>query len=603
MDIFINVYTMIRGLEQDKNTIQNLVEMETMVAEFGIPAPMLKTLDKVIRQQENAQLLGSMSDCESDCESSEQHREPFKSLKTQILKDPKLGISSAARNCIVEYAEFGQYAETASEEFSHTDAINDLKKCAANFAKYVDVYEELCMLDRELDTDVNELHALCTAFEDKLITITNAQDRELEEDRSMSALNECIESAKSYLTEIKLITSKLDSCCPPPSSIEAGSAIRQAVQVTSAQFCSLELSARFGGQFLTEQTLEERFDSAAKAAQESRGRWLEEKNRGTVVLNPISAREADPLRVSFVLEGGREAFDSFDKEDFARLVAEVVGVDITIESVTYGSIHVEARAPGGLANAQRFRAHAAGLCSRLPLRSITISDYSIATGPMKLNERYNRNYRPDGTYWRGALPADPFDRGQKQGFVYPCPEGWDRYALKLDEFDAYAGWPVAYHGTASHNTPRILEHGLLANPLCYCGPGESRAYFSPCIDYSAHPRFAKPHLLTRGPQAGRWVQMVLMCRVNPAAIERRAETLLRDNRKASIRIHSVIPNSDMEWLVAPDRNVDDRRYVSWFGKIVCYGILTRTASDPARLPQSAWWSDVHRNLIWKPGSM
>ena len=57
----------------------------------------------------------------------------------------------------------------------------------------------------------------------------------------------------------------------------------------------------------------------------------------------------------------------------------------------------------------------------------------------------------------------------------------------------------------------------------------------------------------------------------------------------------------MEWLVAPDRrDVGGTQYVSWGGRVICYGIMIRTADDPARLPQSAWWADVDRTLAWPP---
>ena len=591
--------------------------MQNLVRNHGVSDEVQENLNNVIQMEEPLEL--------EDALESEQYQNQVDAIKKQIVEDQSLMVSAPNRKRLCKYAEFGQLhtVKQGVKDISY-EIKGLLRRFATSFEKYMDASESLAKLDKCLARDISDLQTLCTTFEQALRSVADPRATELltelEEDKSMSALDTCIESADSFLRELKAVAGGADRFCPAPLAARVESAMGAAVEHASAKLGSMEMSARFGAKFLGEQALQEKFDSAERAARDARlrlppPRRKEERGGGpggggggcAVVLNPVSASEADPLRVSFVLDGDQAAFDGFDGEAFVRLVEEVVGVPITIESVAFGSIRVEARAPGGLANAERLRARGARLrCARAPVRSVTISDYEIATGPMQLDERFNRTYGsrdscPGNTFWRGPFPVDASDRGQARGFVYPCPVGWERYSLKLDSFDEYAGWPVAYHGTAALNTPMILAQGLRAAALAYCAPGEPRAYFSPCIEYAGHPRYAKPHRLAAGPLAGRWLQMVLMCRVNPAAIaQRQQETLLRADRKAS-RIHLAVPNTDMEWLVAPDRrDVGGTQYVSWGGRVICYGIMIRTADDPARLPQSAWWADVDRALAWPP---
>jgi hypothetical protein len=122
------------------------------------------------------------------------------------------------------------------------------------------------------------------------------------------------------------------------------------------------------------------------------------------------------------------------------------------------------------------------------------------------------------------------------------------------------------------------------------------AYFSPCIEYSGHPRYAKPWKLKDGKNAGKWLQMVLMCRVNPDAIsQRKQETMLKE---PSVRIHEAIGNEDMEWLLIADRCQEGKDYVSWGRNVICYGLMTRMSDDPRQLPQAKWGPFVHGHLLW-----
>ena len=207
-------------------------------------------------------------------------------------------------------------------------------------------------------------------------------------------------------------------------------------------------------------------------------------------------------------------------------------------------------------------------------------------GVRPFDPTHNKDYAntPNGIKWAGDNPNDTTDRGNRALYKYPCPLGWTRFSLSVPGFDEKCnGWPVCYHGTSSHLTAEILNQGLRAGEaLCYCAAGEYAAYFSPCVEYSSHPRYAKPMRL----DDGRYLQMILMCRLNPTAIFLRGPETLR----ARLPIHSEIPNGDMEWLVHPNRVEGGYHYVTWDGVVVCYGLMIRVAPDLGALPSSAWWA-------------
>ena len=533
----------------------------------------------------------------------------LKMLKKQILEESSLNLSHEDRSKLVKYAEFGN---NSTFDSVGGDAAAEVAKSSKEFLSRVAKYSEVCLEIQGLkDTEkrnIAELERACLTFGAALEGIIHDRakelETELEEDQSMSALDGAIESAKSYLEQVRHILRDLESARPEFKgySDTAKLAMRKSLEYVSVKLASLEASARHGGQYLGEPCMMQRFDAAEKLAKDEKYRQRGHAKDCAVVMNPISPNEADLILVSFHLDGDKAAYDAFDKARFAKLVEKEVGVRVDIQSVKFGSIQVLALAPGGLSNAELLRSRGPRLRHSFPVLSITLSDYSIATGPERLNEAFNRRYREGrgGTYWTSLYPVDSHDRGQAQGFIYPCPVGWDRYALDVGDMRRCEGWPICYHGTAARNTVAILAEGLRAAPMCHCVPGQPRAYFSPCIEYSAHPRYAKPYQLT-GDQAGQWAQMVLMCRVDPAAIERRrSETLLRRDAAAGVRVHAAFANDDLEWLVAPDRtDVSGTQYVSWGARVVCYGIMVRTAADPSQLPQSAWWTSCEYPA-WPP---
>jgi hypothetical protein len=100
-----------------------------------------------------------------------------------------------------------------------------------------------------------------------------------------------------------------------------------------------------------------------------------------------------------------------------------------------------------------------------------------------------------------------------------------RKCLKVDEFyKRLTGRPVGYHGTATNNVALILSSGLRTSRGCFL-PSDQRvtaAYFSPCIEYSAHPHYAVPH---KDNNSENLIQVILKCRVNPNSFKFGKETM------------------------------------------------------------------------------
>jgi hypothetical protein len=103
-------------------------------------------------------------------------------------------------------------------------------------------------------------------------------------------------------------------------------------------------------------------------------------------------------------------------------------------------------------------------------------------------------------------------------------------------------------------------------------------YFSPSIEYSGHPFYARVHDLS----SGWYVQMVLMCRVNPAFITVQRQLMANETTE----IDPNIPNSGMEFIVSTDANgsVADR--------VVVYGIMIRVFDESfLEHPSTRFWRD------------
>jgi len=196
-----------------------------------------------------------------------------------------------------------------------------------------------------------------------------------------------------------------------------------------------------------------------------------------------------------------------------------------------------------------------------------------------LDERHNRTYGPGATYWEGAL-KDSHDRGP--GFQYFCPNGWTRYGLKVEHPERMEGWNIVYHGTSQKNALGILENGM-AKSRCDNGVvgHEPKAYFTPCVEYAAHPRYAKILKKT--------IQVVLQVRVRPEAVqEPRTNATLLGFKQDTI-IDSRYDNESMEWItkVGPDN-------------IIMYGLMVRKVENPSALPSSKWWTACHSQFGQPP---
>lgn len=192
---------------------------------------------------------------------------------------------------------------------------------------------------------------------------------------------------------------------------------------------------------------------------------------------------------------------------------------------------------------------------------------------------------------------DRFNQSRRK--PYFCPSGWIRFGVKVaengTEFDSkWGNWYIGYHGTSSKYATDILVSGLRVSTTgCFYIDGVPRIYLSPSIEYSAHPRYAKPW--TRKEPDGRtvWLQLIFQCRVNPKAIKKiRPETLIKDKYKNSVRIDPNFSNDELEWIV-PGK--DGAYYMK--EEIICYGVMIRKSyTDPKYLSASQWWHYVHDGL-------
>jgi hypothetical protein len=159
------------------------------------------------------------------------------------------------------------------------------------------------------------------------------------------------------------------------------------------------------------------------------------------------------------------------------------------------------------------------------------------------------------------------------------------------DFDAkWGSWHIAYYGTHGPYAPFILTSGLRVSTQRYCIPGNHQDIcLSPSIEYSAHPRHT--HLWKKVVNDGekyQFYQLVLQCRVNPAAVGvLKPETLLL-NIHNTTQIDKVFSNEELEWII--QANTATQEYVR--DNIVCYGLMVRVIDgEPRDLPILSWWKD------------
>lgn len=268
-----------------------------------------------------------------------------------------------------------------------------------------------------------------------------------------------------------------------------------------------------------------------------------------------------------------------------------------------GRVHLRVRGPhgkdvvaalnGNAPDASKRMAAVKKCCAdlSLPVESITLGEFGLHVENHLMDERFNKRYvfeheKGDGAfYWKTPLMYG--------GKPYYCPSGWKRYGVKVsktpEEFDAkWGNWYLAYHGTAGEHASSILTSGLrVSTQGCFYEKGVARVYVSPSIEYSAHPRYARPWKQISKNGQTLWYQMVFQCRVNPAAVADRVgpETLLHQSHKPTVVIDPNFTNDELEWVILAKNGV---QYIK--DDIICYGLLVRTcAVNPGTLSTSHWW--------------
>ena len=170
--------------------------------------------------------------------------------------------------------------------------------------------------------------------------------------------------------------------------------------------------------------------------------------------------------------------------------------------------------------------------------------------------------------------------------------GWKRFGIKVakdsKEFDSrWGNWRVAYHGTAGENASKILTSGLkVSTQGCFYEKEVPRVYVSPSIEYSGHPRYARPWKQVKRNGETCWYQLVFQCRVNPESIDTVGpETLVHNQYKTTTVVDKNFTNNELEWVILGKGN---EQFIT--RDIVCYGLMMRISpGDPKSLPPSAWW--------------
>jgi len=143
---------------------------------------------------------------------------------------------------------------------------------------------------------------------------------------------------------------------------------------------------------------------------------------------------------------------------------------------------------------------------------------------------------------RSALfSPSPASFGLRGEQPYFKPSGWLRFALRVPDFERYASWSVAYHGTRDRAALSILLKGLQGPETRgasaqngQVGGSGNTIYTSPSVEYAAHPAYAR--FLQLDAADDRWGQLVLQCRVRPGSIRVQPSTLEEKDWPSSLRI-------------------------------------------------------------------
>ena len=144
-----------------------------------------------------------------------------------------------------------------------------------------------------------------------------------------------------------------------------------------------------------------------------------------------------------------------------------------------------------------------------------------------------------------------------------------------------------------------MTDGFIPKPGAYSDE-KAVVYFSPSIEYAAHPRYATVYKVSIDEsQEILYMQMVLQLRVNPKHIWKKVGGTLpgafdpakghydkaRDNQPADPNFPE---NRNLEWLVKP---IPGKSGTDMFENMfVIYGIMIRVSeTDPKTHPTNDWW--------------
>jgi len=242
-----------------------------------------------------------------------------------------------------------------------------------------------------------------------------------------------------------------------------------------------------------------------------------------------------------------------------------------------------------------------GKLAEVHVRAALLGEYDVSVGSRLTNPAFNRIYGL-GLTAPGFKPTG-FNPIDYSGERYYCPTGWRRISINVAdsaaEFDRkYGGWHVAYHGTSHELASTILTTGFLPTPGAY-SDNEEVVYFSPSIEYAAHPRYAKVYELNDRSGVRKYMQVVLQVRVNPMNIWKKVGGTLPGAFDPSHGYYSVnrdsppadpnFPeNRNLEWLVKP---IPGTTGIDMFRNMfVIYGIMIRVSSGDLKYhPGNRWW--------------
>eukprot|EP01083_Nonionella_stella_P069957 186843_1 len=293
-------------------------------------------------------------------------------------------------------------------------------------------------------------------------------------------------------------------------------------------------------------------------------------------------------------------YNTFDQQQFKRDFASKMKIPISaikIISITAGSVvcHTEISAfeqngktftVGAIAEILSEEEAAKSLvefCIFLAEFGEPIDQFKPLKQKLIMNPQWNKTYEEGQTYWVGTL-------NNRKTEPYYCPLGWKKYTVKVDNFNKYWNWPVAYHGTKFTLSMMISFSKLRAggNPNVKKASGAdcfgTGVYFSPSIEYAAHPLYSHPKKMSSNAKqfAGKWVQVVLNCRIKPGSYKKYSGTIGDTTQQIDPRYN----NNQLEWLIqAPQGSYLDE------SQVVFCGYMIRTSDcDPRHLPSSKWWT-------------